>query len=588
MPEEKNSGKVLAMYDIRGIQNFIFRTNKVKEIMGASRLVENIILEALDDSLKKTDLTESEYICRWEDNEEFRILSDDSIAAQVLFIGGGNAYVMYRDKALAVAVNKKMARYVLDETYSLQLAVAMVDKSDSYSEDYQALQNEMARIKACMPYSCCMGAIPVVAVDDMTGFPYNRLDGEDELKKKLGKHPEYREKIEKEGLSYESIRKLTTYYDGFHEGEEKDLDNLITEYGRESMLAVVHIDGNNMGMRIRSLMKDETDYTRAVKKMRDISRNINLSYKETFENTVEYIQRWVESPYNDVLKKEEDGQKAQYVRKILVAGDDITFVCNARLALPMVKYFVQDISGKVMSGKSTEDSNIEEYGFSVCAGIAYMHSHFPFGSAYEVAEECCSSAKERAKDKKNKIVSDNLERIGNWVDFQICRSVHNIDLEKSRKKNYELSEREWLLRRPYYIKVDWSSYSEMKERKERPYVESAYAELNKRNEKYSYQIFERVMEYFKYNADMPRSLAKDFRNAYPLGKSALEELIEFAHSRKKLGEDIREETLSGTEEDFGFVELDGKNTAAWYDALEMMDYYVKIKQEGDGGKEAQS
>ena len=37
MREELLEKEVLVMYDIREIQNFIFRTNKVKDIVGASR-----------------------------------------------------------------------------------------------------------------------------------------------------------------------------------------------------------------------------------------------------------------------------------------------------------------------------------------------------------------------------------------------------------------------------------------------------------------------------------------------------------------------------------------------------------------------
>ena len=566
MQEGNSGGKILAMYDVRGIQSFIFRTNKVKEIMGASLMVEGIIEKALEHGLGEVCGPEEQYIVTWEKDEELQILSDDNIAAQVLFIGGGNAYVMYRDRELAVTVNRKMARYVLDETYSLQLAVAMVDKTDSYANDYRSVQDEMFRIKACMPYSGCLGAPSVVAVDDLSGFPYS-ISG----KEKLSGRQEYGR-----DLSYESIRKLAAYYKSIEEGKEKEHDNLVTEYGRESTLAVVHIDGNNMGMRIRNLMQDETDYEKAVKKMRAISKNINSSFKETFETVRTRVQDWVSSPANTVLKKKDkDGQEAVYIRKILVAGDDITFVCNAGLALPIVEFFAQDVSAKVMYGDAGNEKDIENYGFSVCAGLAYVHSHFPFHTAYEVAEECCSSAKKRAKEEGNKLLTvEGQERIANWVDFQICRSVHNIDLEKSREKNYTLSEGESLLRRPYYIEV----------------MRPSYENFNVRNAGYSYRKFKAIMDYFKYNGDMPRSLAKEFRNTYPLGRNAVEELVEFARSRKKLTGAIESEGLSGTSDTFGYVELgekhDKKLVAAWYDALEMMDYYISAGLEASAGKEA--
>ena len=44
---------VLAMYDVRGIQAYIFRTNKVKDIIGASTLVDNIIRKAFHEASGK-------------------------------------------------------------------------------------------------------------------------------------------------------------------------------------------------------------------------------------------------------------------------------------------------------------------------------------------------------------------------------------------------------------------------------------------------------------------------------------------------------------------------------------------------------
>lgn len=47
--------KVLAMYDVRGIQNYIFRSNLAKEIIGASAIVDSIIINGLEE-YKKTKI----------------------------------------------------------------------------------------------------------------------------------------------------------------------------------------------------------------------------------------------------------------------------------------------------------------------------------------------------------------------------------------------------------------------------------------------------------------------------------------------------------------------------------------------------
>ena len=48
MKDELKMSPVLAMYDVRGIQRYIFSTNRVRDIIGASNLVENILQNGLD------------------------------------------------------------------------------------------------------------------------------------------------------------------------------------------------------------------------------------------------------------------------------------------------------------------------------------------------------------------------------------------------------------------------------------------------------------------------------------------------------------------------------------------------------------
>lgn len=560
---------ILAMYDVRGIQNYIFRTNKLKEIIGASSIVEHIIQDALFYAVRQKQL-ETKAILSWENEEELFIFEENSdICIQVLFIGGGNAYVMYRSKELAVSITKHMSRFVLDKTYSLQLAVAMVAKTQSYQHDYQSVQNKMSEIKASMPFSRCLGALPIVARDDMTGFPYS-IDDKEQLKYKK----EYQT-----NLCNESTQKLIQYYETIQQGAEKHHDNLITEKGKQSTIAVVHIDGNNMGMRIRSLIEHHDTYESAVKKMRAISKNINCSFKEAYVETEQYLKQWLQSKQNKILNS-----TGVYIRKIIVAGDDITFVCNGKIALSLVRYFIQRVSEKVMDGEKTKQ-NIERYGMSVCAGIAYVHSHFSFSVAYHVAEECCSSAKARAKEAEHiqQIKMENgqtMERIGNWIDFQICKNIQNVDLESSREKNYKISDEEYLLRRPYYIEVIQQENDEVVSKE----VEQAYLKMNEQNKSYAFSIFEELYDYFSDNKQIPSSMAKNLRNTYPLGKNAMEEYIQFVESRGKFSERLKRKELSGSETDFGYILQENEMVAAWYDVLELLDLYVNLKSEFDNIK----
>ena len=157
---------------------------------------------------------------------------------QILFIGGGNAYVLFRKGEICQKVNRYLAKYLLEETYSLNLAVAVVKKTDSYAYDYHAIQEEMRRIKAAMPMTEPMGAMPFMAVDSITGYPLtSRVKGDyycTEAKKKRDRFP--------------------------RDESEKVFDNMVTEKGENSTLAVCHIDGNSMGIRICKEMEQKEEY----------------------------------------------------------------------------------------------------------------------------------------------------------------------------------------------------------------------------------------------------------------------------------------------------------------------------------------
>ena len=47
----QSGGKVLAMYDIRGIQDYIYRTPHIKDAMGASLIIEDILKDALNEEI---------------------------------------------------------------------------------------------------------------------------------------------------------------------------------------------------------------------------------------------------------------------------------------------------------------------------------------------------------------------------------------------------------------------------------------------------------------------------------------------------------------------------------------------------------
>ncbi len=500
MNKELLAKEVLVMYDVRGIQDYIFKTNAAKEIVGASVIVRDIIIEGLRDYIANyiAENDKQYYMLDWQNDDPGAFLKCKEIKIQIMFVGGGNAYVLFRSGAECQKVNRFLGSYILRNTYSLKLAISVVEKTDSYANDYAAINSKMQKIKAEMPLSAPIGAMPFMAVDSITGYPLTVQEKGDYFSTES-----YLKRKAFSRLKDEAVKKMG----------EKIFDYMVTEKGDNSMLAVFHIDGNSMGKFIKAKMENISGYQDAVETMRKISLEISGKFRDTVDKMADYMGQ---------LSSQIKVTDHKLYREIIVAGDDITFVCNEKLALPAVKYFLEQLS----------DSIEGEHQFSACGGIAYFHSHFPFSDAYEVAESCCGSAKNLAK----KIAKEVNGEVGNYVDFQICSNVRAVDLDDYREHHY-LKGGELFIGRPYCVR-DQNHAEKV----------SQVSELDR---------------WIKFFDKQPRSKMKYLRDAIPGGSVSREEALAFLESR-------------------GYTELkDNKEQyKIWYDALELMDWYIESGEEG--------
>ena len=79
----------LAMYDVRGIQDYIFRTAKIRDAIGASALVEHIIEDALEYACKEQGLAEADIELEWFDSNGPLDYVESEKMVQVLYVGLG-------------------------------------------------------------------------------------------------------------------------------------------------------------------------------------------------------------------------------------------------------------------------------------------------------------------------------------------------------------------------------------------------------------------------------------------------------------------------------------------------------------------
>jgi hypothetical protein len=238
-------------------------------------------------------------------------------------------------------------------------------------------------------------------------------------------------------ISIESSLKLKAY-EGIEDEEfTKSFDEIGTEKGVESLIAVIYIDGNSMGERVQNRIPTNMSFEDGVAEMRRFSTEINDVFvdkpirkiKDKLRKELADDGSSKNSSAKDIESESESEDKRLIaMRRIVGSGDEITIVCNARKALGIVQEYFDSLSENTSDSESGPENN-EHY--SACAGIAIFHSHAPFTTAYEIAEQCCQNG----KDRRTELLKSNLKAKDNcYLDYYFMLSGVTDELSDIRKR----------------------------------------------------------------------------------------------------------------------------------------------------------
>ncbi len=401
----------LAQYTIRSKQSYIFRTNHLVEIVGGSDIISKTFDE-LFACMKAAGLRYEQardQSAGFSMRETRRRFQEGTLDAAELFIGGGNDTILFRDIDAFRRANAAYTRKVLERYPGLlPLCVGVEVEGADYRADYQKLMDAAEKSKSAMQSGRVENAQPFARQDRSTlqavSVEVRQDDGS----------VEFRSAEANAKYLVGKISKNT-------EEETKLLDDL-AKNGERSLLAIVHADGNNMGVKIQKKLGNETDYDLCVKTMRAFNREIDDVFTKKGPDALEARRQELIKEFPD------DKAKNRLVRWIVKGGDDAAFICNAKYALELTKAYLQ--------GVSAAGSQAGEY--SSCAGICVFHAHYPFARAYELAEQACDNA-------KKPVHKTHQEQA--WLDFHYLRSGVNGDLEDIR----ELHRTEECIARPWFV-----------------------------------------------------------------------------------------------------------------------------------------
>ena len=177
------STKCIVVLGTVSVQRYIFQSNRLKEIIGASYLAKHWFDDGLMQAIEQTACSLDR--TTWDAYKENPSISQsdvkESIDADVniIYIGGGNAALLCKDKNIAFKIVEKWSLDLLKKVPGLRVAVGYSDVSNSLSEAYNKAMDKLNHCEEALPYGAELGCLPVVQTCSTTGLPASRRSKEE-------------------------------------------------------------------------------------------------------------------------------------------------------------------------------------------------------------------------------------------------------------------------------------------------------------------------------------------------------------------------------------------------------------------------
>lgn len=194
--------------------------------------------------------------------------------------------------------------------------------------------------------------------------------------------------------------------------------------GKDNFIAVVHIDGNNMGAKSQRVTEEAgDDWNACCAKHQVFSESVERAFQTALKRTYQMVEALQFSGALGELGFTAN-DNAHPMKPVVAAGDDICFVTAGKLGIECAAYFLRALQNPndprypeppTNQGKPW-NAPLEPY--SACAGVAMVHTKYPFHRSYELSEELCSSAKRYAAELGQDKSEEERERIST-IDWHI-------------------------------------------------------------------------------------------------------------------------------------------------------------------------
>lgn len=350
---------------IQGIQGFIFKTNELQDIAGASELVENICTKSFEELLHA------------EGKRPGIALTTEKVIG-----AAGNVKYVFTDRDTCARIVRQFPKKAMREAPGITISQAVVEYNDeNFGKAVERLEARL-REERNHPLGTVTAGLLGMERARRTGLPVVRLVKDEYVDAAtLAKH-----------FANDTRRLCAKSFYGNPNAnlpKERVAYNISEMTCKNDWIAIIHADGNGLGQVVRKIGKQKDVYS-------DFSEQLDeatiASAKEAYDRIAEG-QAW-----------KEEGRIP--IRPVVLGGDDMTVIIRGDLALPYAEAYLKafEKNTRFKLGRMLKDNHVFDDGrtcLTACAGVAFVKSSFPFYYAYNLAEELCTEAKVKSGRKQS-------------------------------------------------------------------------------------------------------------------------------------------------------------------------------------------
>lgn len=346
---------------VQGIQDFIFKTNKLKHIVGASELVEQICTSAF---------------------EEFEEKEGKSVVR-----AAGNIKYIFKDPEACKKAFREFPKKIMTMApgVTVSQAVAVFEEDARFGDAVDKVER-MLKVQRNKPPKSVLTGLMGIRRTNNTGLPATheikeKKDGKD-VTTLLDDATYAKIQASDTGLAL-AEKCFGTKYFGATVTESNPAFDISDITGKNDWIAIVHADGNGVGKVVQAIGKEKGIFS-------EFSRKLGEATVTAAQAAFEKVQyRFYESAVIPI-------------RPVVLSGDDMTVILRGDLAIEYTEAFILAFEKKTeeLLGDILRRYRVFSDGKShltACAGIAFIKSSYPFYYGYQLAEELCSHAKKDTK-----------------------------------------------------------------------------------------------------------------------------------------------------------------------------------------------